>query len=77
MAAAVPRRPGPRLRRQIGQPNARSLAYAAARTTYGPRCGPAGQMGGTDERSGRLDNEEDLVTPLLLERGEHALLGGG
>jgi hypothetical protein len=34
-------------------------------------------MGGTDERSGRLDDEEDLVTPLLLERGEHALLGGG
>jgi hypothetical protein len=24
-----------------------------------------------------LDDEEDLVIPLLLERGEHALLGGG
>jgi hypothetical protein len=34
-------------------------------------------MGGTGERSGRLEGDEDLVIPLLLDCGEHALLGGG
>jgi hypothetical protein len=34
-------------------------------------------MGGTDERSGPAERRGDLVIPLLIERGEHALLGGG